>query len=386
MTSKLPSLLGRGKKPKTTSASRLSPQRQPQGTRSRVAFAALIVAAIVALALFVTMRVSGQLSIAENAVGTILSPIQRALSGVTVYVRDLVNGAKDYMRMTEEVAQLQMELTNVKVAQSQSQAKALEADQLRALLGAKDTYGDRNPIYADVIGKSSDVWFNTFSINVGANDRVRAGHAVITGDGLVGRVFEVGATYAKVMSIINEDSAVGCIIERTRDNGVMHGPVSRNTEVIECELRRLTQIDAVVSGDVVITSGTDKVYPKGIPVGTVTQVSRLQSDVSDRFVYVRPAVDFLRIEHVLVLRVEVEQDEGEYAPLLTPIPTATPIPTIRPTPTPNSDAVIPGLNEPFSYPEGTVNADGEFIESPSSGSSAQGGRDNISFIESEWAR
>ena len=120
-----------------------------------------------------------------------------------------------------------------------------------------------DPIYARVIARDPGQWFDTFSVNRGTNDGVSVGMAVVTGDGLVGRVYEAGLNYAKVLTIIDSRSAVSCLIERTRDNGVMRGQITATSESAECYVSYVQNIANIVPGDTLITSGTDSLYPKG---------------------------------------------------------------------------------------------------------------------------
>ena len=108
--------------------------------------------------------------------------------------------------------------------------------------------------------------------------RQSVNNAVITADGLAGRVYEVGLNYAKVRSIIHSTSSVACLIQRTRDNGVLTGQVDV-TETDECQMNYLPNGSSVVPGDTVVTSGVDMLFPKGLMVGTVTAVSR-QTDTT----------------------------------------------------------------------------------------------------------
>jgi rod shape-determining protein MreC len=117
-------------------------------------------------------------------------------------------------------------------------------------------------VYARVIGRNPGVWFDTFSINVGSVNGITTNMAVITGDGLVGRVYEVGANFSKVLCLIDSRSAVACLIERTRDNGVMRGKVETWSETPECNMYYLPAVSDVAPGDVVLTSGVDTLFPR----------------------------------------------------------------------------------------------------------------------------
>lgn len=359
--------------------------RQP-GRAGRVAFAVLVAAAVLALAFFLVLRTQNQTSIAENALGTIFSPLERAFSGVTIFVRDTVNGAKDYFRMAENLQSAQQEVSDLKLQLMEYKEAADENERLRALLGVKERYEHMDPLHARVIARNPGVYSNTFSINKGSVDGVPINAAVITADGLVGHVYEVGLTYSKVRALIDQNSSVACLIERKRFNGTMRGLASLDTDTIECRMYYLPAVSDVAPGDVVITSGADSFYPKGITVGTVTEVTRQQSDVADRSILVEPAVDFLRVEDVLVLRTPVETDTDErLAPLPTPTPRPTPIATPTPSPTPDAGAADSGLDSVWQYPTGTIGEDGELIEnatSPPVSVSGEGG----TLIEDVWAQ
>jgi rod shape-determining protein MreC len=163
--------------------------------------------------------------------------------------------------------------------------------------------------------------------------------AVINEDGLIGRVYEAGMDYAKIIAVIDPRSSTACLIQRTRDNGVMKGQIAANAQDSSCKMYYVPSVNDIVPGDEVITSGLDGLYPKGLVVGTVREVSR-QSDTSDQYVVITPAVDFQRIEEVLVLQTVIEKAEGE---ILSPLPS----PTTRAKPT---------ANEPTATPDPSVTA------------------------------
>src|SRR5699024_8761091 len=150
------------------------------------------------------------------------------------------------------------------------------------------------------------------------------GMAVVNGDGLIGRVYETGLNYAKVLTIIDPRSSLGCLVQRTRDNGILRGGISDADDEAQCYVYYLPNVNNIMPGDEIVTSGTDQIYPKGIAVGTVTELS-LDAGSEGNYAIVTPSVDFLHIEEVLVLRDVVETDSG--SDNLTAVPTATPAPT-----------------------------------------------------------
>ena len=199
---------------------------------------------------------------------------------------------------------------------------------MQVLLNAREEYESLTPVYAKVIAKDTGVWFDTFAINRGDNDGIKTNMAVVNADGLIGRVYEVGMNYSKVLTIIDPRSSVAALIGRTRDNGMMQGITTGSDETVECYMYYLPNIANVRVGDDVFTSGLDSLFPKGLKIGSVIAISR-EADTLDKYAVVAPAVDFSSIEEVFVIR-EVVQTIDEALPS---VPTATPRPIVTPVPT-----------------------------------------------------
>ena len=345
---------------------RIGQKKKKGGRWGRVAFGALVLAAVLALVFFLVMREPGRVSIAENAVGSVFSPVVSAVNTATTYIRDVALGVRDYFKMTQDLEDARLQITDLKVQLVSLQEEAIENDRLKSLLNAKESSESQDPVYARVIARDPGVWFDTFSINAGTLSGVQVNMAVITADGLVGHVYEVGANYAKVMSLIDSRSAVACLIERTRDEGVMRGKIETWSETPECNMYYLPKVSDVAPGDVVLTSGTDTLYPKGLKVGTVAAVSREQES-SERYIVVMPSVDFQHIEEVLVLRTVVENDRENLPVLATPTPKPTPVPTPSASPTvdPNASATPQPDDALWAWPTDMPES------SPEAGESAQ---------------
>ncbi|MBR3504037.1 MAG: rod shape-determining protein MreC [Clostridia bacterium] len=317
-----------------------------------IVFGVLVGLAAVAIAFFIYVKVQGEISLPENAVGSLVSPVQSAVSNVTGWVRNKVGDLVDTGRLRSEYEQLQIENMQLQYQVSQLQEEAQAYERLAALMGAQSRYNTLDPIYAKVIAKSAGRWFDMFSINRGTLSGVDRGMAVISADGLAGRVYEAGLNYAKVVCIINADSAVACLIERTRDNGILRGQLSAASDDDSCRMYYVPSVNDIIPGDSVVSSGLDGVYPKGLVIGTVTEVSR-QSDTSDQYLVVKPATDFQHLEEVLVLQTVIETDSDGRAA----VPTATPVPTLTPDPnaTPQPSGAKATANAPnnWAYPTST---------------------------------
>ena len=323
--------------------------------------AALITIALVAVAAFVYVKVNGQVTLPENAVGTFVTSIQSAVHSATTWTRDMVSGIADTGKLRSEKEGLEVEVMQLNYRISQLQEQEQENERLTSLVSAKSRYTEYPTLYASVVAKSAGRWFDTFTIDKGTLNGVEKGMAVITGDGLVGRISEAGLSYSKVISVIDSSGSTACLIERTRDNGIMKGQLSAASDDDSCRMYYVPSVNDITPGDTVITSGLDQVYPKGLIVGTVIEVSR-QTDTSSQFLVIDPAADFEHIEEVLVVQAIVDK-----AVVVTPLPTATT--RAKPTPTPDpyaspTPAGINGTQQPNSWAYPTFSPDPNATRAP----------------------
>ena len=341
---------------KTTGSRRYSTRkgaRQPKTRRGRVRrilFSVLVFLIVAATIFFLMMRGSGQISIFENAAGSLVSPVQSAFRAITDSTRNFVTTWRNYNRLQKDYDAISFENEQLRM-ELQSADEAVEENlRLQELLDARSTYESLDPIYAKVIARDAGPWFETFSVNRGSAHGVSAGMAVVNGSGLVGRVYEVGLNYSKIITIIDTRSAVACLMQRTRDNGVMRGQISASDSAASCYVYYLPNVNSITPGDVVVTSGTDSLYPKGLRIGTVTALS-LDAGSEGTYAIVTPSVDFQRIEEVFILRTVIETDSDVLPSVATPTAAyqqhATPGPNATETPAPTDENPI------WSYPTST---------------------------------
>ena len=261
----------------------------------------MIIAVVLLLVLaFVSAR-ARTIPWVESAIGSVVRPIQtfayRASSGISNFFKELFNTTDADLENTRLRQELAM---NEQLKLDYAELEA-EYERLCALLNYAGTLGDIEYATAKVIGKSSGVWFDIITINVGRNQGVELGQPVICGDGLVGKVTDVGANWCKVTTLIDSTFTVASMVERTRDNCMVRGVFSTSNASGELELYYLpTDLTDLTPGDVLLTSGLGGNYPKGIRIGTVKEVM-LDSDPSGINAIVTPAVDFLHLEEVMVI-------------------------------------------------------------------------------------
>jgi rod shape-determining protein MreC len=189
----------------------------------------------------------------------------------------------------------QMEVDRVRLSEDANQARRLQA-----LLGFKEQFIAKT-VAAQVIGSSGSEQSRSVYIDKGANVGLKPDMAVITGDGVVGKTLRVFQNTAQVLLVNDQTSGVGAILEKSRLQGVLRG-----TPAGEVVLEKVMSDQPVEPGDKVLTSGGDQIFPKGLPVGTVTRVS----PGSELFLKIRvkPSADLDRLEEVLVI---TQQEERE---------------------------------------------------------------------------
>jgi rod shape-determining protein MreC len=170
----------------------------------------------------------------------------------------------------------------------------LSNNRLRSLLNFQKTITDK-VIAAEVIAKDSSPWFNTVMIDKGKDDGVKKGAAVVIPEGIVGQVAEVSTNYSKVLLIIDHNSAVDALVQRTRARGIIKGSSSDR-----CLFKYVLRKKGVAVGDTVVSSGLDGIFLKGLPVGHVSGVIKPSSGIFQE-VSVTPYVDFEKLEEVLVV-------------------------------------------------------------------------------------
>lgn len=221
------------------------------------------------------------------------SEAQRGASGLLGGGRDLWDGYFALRDVRSENAALRAEVNGLQVQLQAERARAERADAYRSLLQLRarvplETTG------AEVIAAGASPEFRTVTIDKGSADGVAADMAVVAPAGVVGRITQPGPRAALVQLIIDRNAAAGAVIERTRVQGIVGG-------VGDGSLRMdfAPATGDVVAGDVVVTSGIDGLYPVGFILGTVDRVSR--GDGLYHEITVRPAVDFSRLEDVLIV-------------------------------------------------------------------------------------
>lgn len=359
------------KKKKKPAKSRYVARKERGGQTKRERLRSFLIAAIMvgvvfALLFFLVLRSDqGGISLAQNGIGSLFTAVQSGASNVAGDFKRFTQNWRSYDKLQSDYDELSRQNLQLSLELSSAEETAQENERLKSLLNAQSAYESLDPIYARVIARDAGQWYGTFAINRGNSSGVNVGMAVVNEDGLIGRVYEVGLNYAKVLTIIDPRSGLSCLIQRTRDNGILRGGVSGANDEAECFIYYLPNLNNIVPGDTVVTSGTDETYPKGLKIGVVTQLS-LNAGSEGNYAVVVPSVDFLHIEEVLVLRAVVETTDETLSalPTPTPAPTATPAPTQEGGPTVDPAATEGVFTYPTANPEDGNYAAGHLEQLP----------------------
>lgn len=261
----------------------------------------MVIAVVLLLVLAFFSASSRTIPWLENTVGVVVRPVQTFAFKTSNSIAGFFSGLFNRTDADLENARLKQELAQYEQAKLDYIELQKENERLRGLLDYAGSIGDYQHVTARVIGRSNGIWFDTLTINVGRSKGVEPGMPVISGDGLVGKVTDVGVNWCKVTSIIDSTVNVAAIVERTRDNCMVRGVFSTSNPYGQLELYYLpTDLTDLVPGDVVMTSGLGGNYPKGIKIGTIREVM-LDAESAGINAIVDPSVDFLHIEEVMVI-------------------------------------------------------------------------------------
>ncbi len=233
-----------------------------------------------------------------------------AVGAITPFERGLVwlqNGSNnllhDYLLLRgvrAENRQLKGQIEQMKLDQVRLSEEAIQAERLQSLLAFKELI-KIDTVAAQVIGSSGSDLSRSIYIDKGENAGLKPDMAVITAGGIVGKVWIVYPSTSLVLMINDQSSGVGVFLEKSRLQGVLRG--TPNGELI---LERVMSDEQVIPGEAVLSSGGDQIFPKGLPVGTVSKVG----PGKDLFlsINVKPAADLSRLEEVLVVTQKEERE------------------------------------------------------------------------------
>lgn len=222
-----------------------------------------------------------------------VAPFQERMTRSIRFVRDIWRHYFFLVSVAKANERLKKSLDNIVEKSNRCDETELFNSRLRSLMNFRRTMDER-VLAAEVISKDPSPWFKSVIIDKGKADGVERGMPVVVPEGIAGLVTDVSYLYSKVLLVIDQNCAVDSLIQRTRVRGIIKGKSDR------CFFEYVLRKHGIKEGDMVISSGLDGVFPKGLHVGIVSDVAQMSPGIFQE-ITVTPSVDFQKLEEVLVV-------------------------------------------------------------------------------------
>lgn len=270
--------------------------RRTQGSVLRP-FALLVVVSLLLLGLRHTDVVRGS----STFVTQLLVPVQRVLADLGAAGDRFASAITQIDSLREDNSRLQTDNDRLTLENVRLREQAIVGQQAERLLALQQTVPFES-VSAPVIARDPAGVLHSIVLGIGTDAGVKVGNVVLSVQGLVGRVSEVGSNYSKVLLVTDSSSVVSALVQVSRATGIVRGQFG-DSLIMDW----LLQTEPVKVGDAVITAGLGlgdelrSLYPKGLVIGTIAQVQTAEAAAYNRAI-ITPAVDLRRLEHVLVVK------------------------------------------------------------------------------------
>ena len=260
----------------------------------------LIMTILCAVIIGCSLKTSGSGPVSAAA-GAVLAPMQKGVNQLGSGLTNLREHLRTKKSLEKENEELRTQLADAQQNLNQVQLNQEELDNLKSLYDMDQNYADYDKIAANVIGKDAGNWFSVFLIDRGSNDGITVGMNVLADGGLAGIVIQVGPNYAKVRSIIDDNSNVSARNLSTSDLCVVSGSLKTMNEssLIDFDDLRDKEDQAKV-GDQIVTSNISDMFLEGIPIGYITDI-KTDSNNLTKSGHIATIVDFEHLDDVFVI-------------------------------------------------------------------------------------
>ena len=246
---------------------------------------------------FNTTIFSGPLSMVA---GYTVVPFEEGISAIGSFLRSRTEELGQIRELIAENESLREQVDELTIENTRLQQDRYELTNLRELYNLDAQYDEYDKIGARIIARDSGNWFYSFVINKGADDGLAVDMNVMAGSGLVGRVVDIGPNWAKVKSIIADDSIVSAMVLSSSDNMIVTGDLKLYASGVISFEQLIDSADVVVEGDKIVTSNISDKYLPGILIGYISSINKDANNLT-KSGYITPAVDFEHLEEVLVI-------------------------------------------------------------------------------------
>lgn len=247
----------------------------------------------------ISFRFESKMAPVRSAVSSVISPMQKGINAIGVKISDRMEYLTTMKKTVDKNKKLQTEIDKLSAENKLLQQDKYELENFRKLYDLDQQYAGYPKVAARVISSDPDNWYNTFIIDKGTDDGLKKNMNVMAGDGLVGIITEVNKSYAKVCSIIDDNSNVSGTVLANSENCIVSGNLKlMNDGVIE-----VSGIDGdakIENGAEVVTSQISDKYLPGILMGYVRDLKKDSSNITQTG-YLSPVVDFSSLDMVFVI-------------------------------------------------------------------------------------
>lgn len=249
----------------------------------------------------------GQGNFVKDVCMAVVTPVLKGARAVGDGMRGFSEYFSEFDRLKEENKLLADRVTELEALIYDAELLEEENEWMRKYLGAKRANTDFVFCDANVIGSDGGGYVSSFTLDRGTSSGIKEGMPVLTNDGVVGRVTEVGLTFCRVSTIINYDSSIGAYAERSGALGLVNGDFDLRRDGL-CRLEYLKFDADIEVGDKIYSSGLGSVYPRGLYVGEITEITGDEYNHT-KVAVIKPAAALDRLTRVMILTdytVEVE--------------------------------------------------------------------------------
>lgn len=256
--------------------------------------------AICAGLLVISVAFKGVAKPFTDIVGLVVVPMQNGINTVGSWIGDHAGSLRTMKELQEENKELAAQVEELTKENERLSDSQQELNDLQELLALKQEYADYHTVGARVISSGGGNWYTTFLVNKGSGDGIKKDMNVLAGNGLVGIVIETGKNYAKIRTIIDDDSSVSAKSLKTGDTCVVKGDIQTMQEEGMIRVAYISKDATMMAGEELVTSNISSKYLPGIRIGTASDIVMDSSNLT-KSGKVYPVADFQHIEQVLII-------------------------------------------------------------------------------------
>ena len=262
-------------------------------------FIILIIITVIVASLMIISTAMGTPNVITNAAEVVTTPVKGFFYSIASGMDNMLSSASQAGEYRTRYEEAQKKITELEDEVREIDELRTENERLRAIIGFQEYNRQFTTVAAQVVAKEPGNLYSDLKLNRGTNNGISKDDVVITDKGLVGYVSDVGSTWCNVRTILDASSSVGCIVGRTGDRAIIEG----GPELMDkgsCNMSYLAKDASVAVGDSVETSGLGSIYPEGIMIGKITQITPDLQGLYNQAT-VETAVNFDKIREVLVI-------------------------------------------------------------------------------------